>query len=379
VRVAIVSFLFNWPSTGGGNHHTAELAAFLARAGYEVRHFFAQYPSWGIGRITDELISQSEGIGFDETSWNIAAIQARFRRAVDAFAPDYVMITDSWNMKPYLAEAVRGYPYFLLYQAQENICPLNNLRLLATGPSQVEQCPRNQLATPEVCCRCLAERGRHSGALHQAERELAGVGTQEYYGKLRQSLSEAEAVLVLNPVIAALLEPYCGRVRIVPWGMDQTRFPWPLPARPPAYRIKDEARDRAREGEAPTEPRYTEAAGEAGSQAPTEPGYATAPGEAGSQASTEPGYAKAPGEAGSHGGSPSRGQLGAGLTTPPTEGPQVSRASGKPDAFGAVGPAAPALGAGLMTLRSAGTVGRPCHSALTAAGACTPQPATAAR
>ena len=166
--MAILSFLFNWPSTEGGNHHTAELAAFLARAGYEVKHFFAQYPSWGIGRITDGLISPSEGIAFDGSSWNVAAIQARFRQAVDAFAPDYVMITDAWNMKPYLAEAMRGYPYYLLYQAQENICPLNNLRLLATGPTTVEQCPRNQLATPEVCCRCLAERGRHSGALHRA-------------------------------------------------------------------------------------------------------------------------------------------------------------------------------------------------------------------
>ena len=128
--------------------------------------------------------------------------------AVDAFAPDYVIITDSWNMKPLLAEAVRGYPFLLLYQAQENLCPLNNLRLLATGPNQVEQCPRNQLATPEVCCRCLAERGPHSGALHRVERELAGVGTQEYYAKLRRSLSEAEAVMVLNPVIEAMFEPY---------------------------------------------------------------------------------------------------------------------------------------------------------------------------
>ena len=34
-------------------------------------------------------------------------------------------------------------------------------------------------------------------------------------------------MLVLNPVIAALLEPYCSRVRIVPWGMDAARFPWP--------------------------------------------------------------------------------------------------------------------------------------------------------
>ena len=188
IRVAMVSFLFNWPSTGGGNHHTAELAAFLACGGYEVKHYFARYPSWGIGRVTEKLISLSEPIEFDEPGWNVAEIQTRFRRAVESFEPDYVIITDSWNMKPLLAEAVRGYPYFLLYQAQENICPLNNLRLLAIGPDQVEQCPRNQLATPEICCRCLAERGRHSGVLHRAERELAGVGTREYDQKLRASL-----------------------------------------------------------------------------------------------------------------------------------------------------------------------------------------------
>ena len=139
------------------------------------------------------------------------------------------MITDAWNMKPYLAEAVRGYPYFLLYQAQENICPLNNLRLLATGPNQVEQCPRNQLATPEVCCRCLAERGRHSGRCTAPSASWRGSGRRSITQKLRQSLSEAEAVLVLNPVIAAMLEPYCSRVRIVPWGMDAARFPWPPP------------------------------------------------------------------------------------------------------------------------------------------------------
>ena len=62
--LAIVSFLFNWPSTGGGNHHTAELAKFLAKAGYEVKHSFAQFPGWGIGKIADVLISPSEAILF---------------------------------------------------------------------------------------------------------------------------------------------------------------------------------------------------------------------------------------------------------------------------------------------------------------------------
>jgi len=232
IKVAVLSFLFNWPSTGGGNMHTAGLVDFLAQAGYEVRHFYACYPDWGIGRVSDSLVA-SEAIEFDASAWNVAEIQARYRRAVDRFGPDYVVITDAWNMKPLLAEAVRGYPCLLLYQAQENLCPLNNLRLLADGPDQVRQCPRNQLATPEVCHRCLAERGHHSGALHQCERALACVGTPEYDQKLRRSLQEAEAVLVLNPQTATMLEPYASRVRIVPWGLDPARFPWPPPDEPP--------------------------------------------------------------------------------------------------------------------------------------------------
>ena len=225
IRVAVLSLLFNWPSTGGGNMHTAGLVEFLGRAGYEVRHFYARYPAWGIGRVTDENALAGNAIEFTEHEWNVATIQRRFRRAVDSFAPDYAIISDTWNMKPRLAEAMRGYPYFLVLQAQECLCPLNNLRLLGVGPTEVEQCPRNQLATPQVCHRCLAERGHHSGALHQHERALAGAGSAEYDRILRQSFYEAEAVLVLNPITAAMVEPYARRVCIVPWGIDAARFP----------------------------------------------------------------------------------------------------------------------------------------------------------
>jgi glycosyltransferase involved in cell wall biosynthesis len=248
IKVAILSFLFNWPLTSGGNIHTAGLAQFLARAGYEVRHYYARFPAWGIGRVTDELPSHGEALEFDATTWSVAAIQGRYRRAVDRFGPDYVVITDTWNMKPLLAEAMRGYPCLLLFQAQENFCPLNNLRLLGLGPDQVEQCPRHQLASPEVCRGCVAARGHHSGALHRCERALAGVGTPEYDQKLRRSLQEAEAVLVLNPLTAAMLEPYARRVRIVPWGIDPARFPWPPP---------DEARESDRERSSPACPAAT--------------------------------------------------------------------------------------------------------------------------
>ena len=58
------------------------------------------------------------------------------------FNPDHVIITDSWNFKPLLAEAVREYPYILRLQAMECICPLNNVRLLPLGDGQFGQCRR---------------------------------------------------------------------------------------------------------------------------------------------------------------------------------------------------------------------------------------------
>ena len=293
IRVAVLSFLFNWPSTGGGNMHTAGLVDFLGRDGYEVRHFYARYPGWGIGRVDgdaylrggdsevcscadeEETFGRADGgvgdprrtggeagggetfgradggigdprrtpssvaVEFAEGEWNVGTIRERFREAVDSFGPDYVVISDAWNMKPRLAEAMRGYPYYLLLQAQECLCPLNNLRLIGIGPTQVEQCPRNQLATPQVCHQCLTERGHHAGALHQHERALAGVGTVEYDRVLRRSFYDAEAVLVLNPITAALVEPYARRVCIVPWGIDAARFPWAVDERAEGQKIDD--------------------------------------------------------------------------------------------------------------------------------------------
>lgn len=227
IKVAILSFLFNWPSTGGGIVHTVELARFLGEAGYEVKHFYVQFAPWGVGEVTAATQISSQALTFETMEWNAVAIQARFRRAVDAFQPDYAILTDSWNFKPLLAEAVRGYPYLLRLQAMECLCPLNNVRLLPEPGGRFRQCPLHQLATPTQCSQCLQRLGHTSGSLHQVERELSGVGTAEYQSKLMQAFAEAEAVLVVNPLAEAMVSPFAQAVRVVTAGMDPARFPWP--------------------------------------------------------------------------------------------------------------------------------------------------------
>jgi glycosyltransferase involved in cell wall biosynthesis len=232
IRVAVLSFLFNWPSTGGGIVHTVELADFLGRAGYEIRHIYARHPAWGVGRVAQDVPFDSRALEFDETTFCAPAIQARFREAVEEFDPDYVIITDSWNFKPLLAQAVRGFPYFLRLQASECLCPLNNLRFLP----RAEQCANHQLANSERCRTCVGQFAGSSGGLHQAERALAGFGTPEYDATLRQAFAEAEAVLVVNELAAAMVGPYARSVRVVTSGFDPARFPWGSELTPPQKR-----------------------------------------------------------------------------------------------------------------------------------------------
>lgn len=226
IRVAILSLLFNWPSTAGGTVHTMEVGGALQGAGYDVRHLYAVHEPWGLGQVSEPLSVPSVPLVFAPHDWTAESIQNRFRDAVDDFAPDAVILTDSWNTKPLLAEAVADYPYFLRLAALETVCPLNNVRLLFEHGCLV-QCLRSQLAEPQHCRACVEKNARSSGGLHQAERTLAGFFDDDYPDRLRRAYRGAEAVLAVNPTIAELVRPFCRRVEVVPSGFDPRRFPEP--------------------------------------------------------------------------------------------------------------------------------------------------------
>lgn len=238
VKVAILSLLFNWPSTGGGTVHTWELAECLQKDGYQVKHFYAVNESFGVGKVTEDLNYDSCPLQFSESEWNAAQIRYRFQSAVKTFAPDWVIVTDSWNTKPLLVEAVRDYPYFIRIAAEECLCPLNNVRMLFGESSDpgvlppILQCDQHQLESPQICRDCVKTHSSLSGGLHRAERVLSGFEAEEYPDRLQQSFAEAEGVLVVNPSIAELIKPYTPAVHVVPSGFDTTRFPLEYSAPP---------------------------------------------------------------------------------------------------------------------------------------------------
>lgn len=223
-RIAIVSLLFNWPSTGGGIVHTAELATFLSTSGFEVCHFYAVNELFEVGKVQQALPYNAVPLHFNAQDWNRETIGSEFHRAVKAFSPDCVIVTDSWNMKPILAEAVSEWPFYLRLAAMECLCPLNNVRLICDDTSRPIQCGETQLASRDTCVGCVQTRPRSSGGFHVAERQLAGFENSQYGEQLLASFSKAEAVLVVNEQIASLVEPYTGRVEVIPSGFDVSRF-----------------------------------------------------------------------------------------------------------------------------------------------------------
>jgi glycosyltransferase involved in cell wall biosynthesis len=224
-RIAVVSLLFNWPSRGGGAVHTFELGEALLSSGYSVRHFYTSYSPWAVGQVDVPTRPTRLPLIFTEEEWKPETIRDRFRDQVAQFDPDFVVVTDSWNTKPLLCEAVCDWPYFVRLAALESICPLNNVRLAFDDLNGVVQCDQNQLSRPEVCRRCVARFGSASGALHRAERQLGGFDDADYAMRLQKAFRGAAGVLVVNPLIAELVQPFASNVSVVPSGFDPARFP----------------------------------------------------------------------------------------------------------------------------------------------------------
>ncbi|MFO0899238.1 MAG: glycosyltransferase family 4 protein [Pirellulales bacterium] len=215
--------LFNWPTFGGGNVHTVQLARCLQAAGLTVRHLFAEYPPWGVGAVNGDCPFPSERLAFSDATWSVSSIRERFRRALRESDPDFVLITDAWNTKPLLAEAAVDFAYVLRIDAQECLCPLNNIRLRPSSNGSPTQCNRNFPSTPDECVACVRTNERVSGPLHLLERGL-GWSTERYHERMIQSLRQAYAVLAVNPSVAAMIEPFATTVHSIPPGIDPQCF-----------------------------------------------------------------------------------------------------------------------------------------------------------
>jgi glycosyltransferase involved in cell wall biosynthesis len=221
-RIAIVSMLFGWPSSGGGVHDTVAVASHLREYGLSVRHFYAVCPAVGIGTVSAPLSVPSTPVPIGEHD-SASQVTERFREAVDRYDPEIVLITDCWSFRPHLLEAFEGHPCFLRFHAAECLCPLNNVRFLIGSDGPV-RCNSHLLADPEGCLRCLHENRRCSGPLHQWERQLSGAEEDGFAELVRFQFARARGAAVNNPLLAEVFSPLIPNVQVITSGVDAGRF-----------------------------------------------------------------------------------------------------------------------------------------------------------
>lgn len=222
MRIAFVDLLFSWPPQGGADVDVYHTCAGLQACGHTV-HLFAARHTESRERTGFEpaaLPFPATRLDFTDRTFTRRAMPARFREAVDAWHPEAVFFGFGYFLKPYVMEALAGYPAVARYYAYEPCCP-RDLRRFKGGQS----CSYDYLRTPDTCDRCTLEALAPEitswhllawGREYWAARAFA----PGYHARLIATLRRCRAVVVYNQMTKRLLEGFHDRVLVIPGGVD---------------------------------------------------------------------------------------------------------------------------------------------------------------
>ncbi len=225
-RIAVIDALFNWPPDGGARTDIKQIAARLS-----LDHHLAMFVpdfTWFFprGRITGDVGFHVKRIPFNPVNFNWYSLSRKFRKQVEAFKPDYVLVADAWNLKPHLVNALSDYPVYIREYAYESSC----FRLIAFDGTGM--CRQTFMSDRKRCLRCAIGWLLNNHPLCHLHEFLISVGfTKHYVDKTLRGLMQAEGIIVYNELAAARFSGINERVHVVPGGIDPQLFePLPKPA-----------------------------------------------------------------------------------------------------------------------------------------------------
>lgn len=220
---------------GGSWVDVKETASCLQALGCDVKLFTPLFKDYfPRGSIKTEPPFPVELIPFNRFSFNFKKVQKKFREAVDNYAPDFVIITDGYFLKPYLVEALRHYPIFMRFYAYEILCPMNNFTRWGT----TLYCENNFIRDRKECLACF---GRNNRYLRDAFNFIFGTGEKSslhffqefvfskafsagYVDTVKNALREVNGVIVYNSLIGDILKKFNPNINIMPSGINAKAF-----------------------------------------------------------------------------------------------------------------------------------------------------------
>jgi glycosyltransferase involved in cell wall biosynthesis len=222
MRLAVVDLVFSWPPNGGADVDLFNVVSQLRARGHEVHVFVAgDATNWERGTLDPASLPFPVSLlDFSALTLNGPTVARRFRAAVDAYAPDVVLVANGFFLKPFVIDALSHYPLIGRYYTYEAICIRDSLLFKDGAP-----CPYDFLRTPDLCRRCALDGlkpailgWRHGSWSH--EFLVSGAPLPGFHRRHTEALRKLKAAIVSNDVMARRLEGFVDRTFVVPGGVN---------------------------------------------------------------------------------------------------------------------------------------------------------------
>jgi len=201
---------------------TADIHEILLRLNreHEARLFLPRFP-WPFSRcrIAGQRPYPVSRLMFTPADWTPRRIVPAFRRAVERFRPDVVVVADGWHVKPFLFQAVEDFQPWVRVYAYENLCLVNNGTVFADG----QPCGNHLLRDPDRC-RVCARRQPPAGFCYRQEPWAANAHGAAYPSHVERMFRNARGIIVYNELTRAMVDRCNAGIRIIPSGVDTQVF-----------------------------------------------------------------------------------------------------------------------------------------------------------
>ncbi|HOJ34084.1 MAG TPA: glycosyltransferase family 4 protein [Candidatus Hydrogenedentes bacterium] len=226
MRIAFADLVFAWPPTGGAQADLYHVIAGLQNAGYETKLFAASYDFlWRFGSFEPEALPfPSMRLEFNSKDFVPKEIVGRFRKAIDAWQPDVVFVGFGRTLKPYLLDALSGYPLISRYYMYEHLC-LRDFCLFYDG----KLCPNDVFHTPEACRLCMWQTWKNETRIgrltpYSDEYHRARAYAPGYMNFFVSTIKKVRTLIVNNELAQRRAQAVCQDVRIIPGGVELQHY-----------------------------------------------------------------------------------------------------------------------------------------------------------
>ncbi|MBN1879348.1 glycosyltransferase family 4 protein [bacterium] len=228
-KLAVIDLMFNWPPDGGARIDLKETLVRLAPY-FDVVVLVPRIDCIvSRGLVIGELPFQVEPIPFTEKEFNGHTIVTRFRAALDRINPSVVFLADGFYLKPWVAQAIRDYPYFVKFYAYETFC----LRYNGTFMRGDRSCYRTGMGhcwIDSLFCSMCGFNAAIKAFLDDSPgflREFLGASAWSplHWRRTRTMMDGAQEIIVNNHFFQELIGR-CGWTSVViPPGIDTAQYP----------------------------------------------------------------------------------------------------------------------------------------------------------